>query len=161
MKNHHNGTSTEDRRRGGCDFRLKKDRIYVQLQLQSNPWSRRVVNTGRWISEISAWQKIFWLVFVMVSSAWRRRGPYVWHTVANSHVKTQNCENTCEGVSGTKECNENTMPPSLPGVFESSRPSGRKDWLIGVFIDTQTFSVPTRSHKALISGWGRSAYCSR
>ena len=33
-------------------------------------------------------------------------------------------------------------------------------WLIGVFIDTQTFSVPTSSHEVLLSGWARSAYCS-
>ncbi len=32
------------------------------------------------------------------------------------------------------------------------------DWLIGVFIDTQTFSVPTSFYKTLLSGWGRSAY---
>ncbi len=30
---------------------------------------------------------------------------------------------------------------------------GPKHWLIGVFIDTQTFSVPTNSHKTLIYGW--------
>ena len=34
-------------------------------------------------------------------------------------------------------------------------------WLIGVFIGTQTFSVPTSSRKALISGWARSTYYSR
>jgi hypothetical protein len=38
---------------GGCGFRLKETRIYVELQLQRNPSSRRVVNTGRWILEIS------------------------------------------------------------------------------------------------------------
>ena len=38
---------------------------------------------------------------------------------------------------------------------------GGFDWLTGVFIDTQTFSVPTSVHKTLISGWNRSSYCSR
>ena len=33
--------------------------------------------------------------------------------------------------------------------------------VIGVFIGTQTFSVPTSSHKTLSSGWVRSAYYSR
>ena len=31
-------------------------------------------------------------------------------------------------------------------------------WLIGVFIDTQTFSVPTNSYKDLSSDWVRSVY---
>ena len=51
--------STRGVEEGGCDFRLKKTRIYVELQLQINPCSRRVVNTGRWILEISALRKIF------------------------------------------------------------------------------------------------------
>ena len=36
-----------------------------------------------------------------------------------------------------------------------------RDWLIGVFIGTQTFSVPTSSHEVLLSDWARSVYCSR
>ena len=34
-------------------------------------------------------------------------------------------------------------------------------WLVGVFIDTQTFSVPTRSYMTLSSDWSRSVYYSR
>ena len=56
--------STRGTEEGGCGFRLKKARIYVELQLQSNPYSRRVVNTGRWILQISVWRKIFWVGFV-------------------------------------------------------------------------------------------------
>ena len=35
------------------------------------------------------------------------------------------------------------------------------DWLIGVFIDTQTFSVPTSSYKTLSSDWARSVCYNR
>ena len=46
-------------------------------------------------------------------------------------------------------------------VCTISRYSDSRDWLISAFIGTQTFSVPTSSHNALISGWARFAYCSR
>ncbi len=36
----------------------------------------------------------------------------------SAHVKVQSCENTCQGVSTVKQYNENTMQPSLTGVFE-------------------------------------------
>ena len=77
---------TEER---GCDFRVKKTRIDVYLQLQNNSSSRRVVNNRPWTLQMSEQEGFSERYSPWFHSAWRSRGPYLCHVPGSGYVKVQ------------------------------------------------------------------------
>ena len=117
----------------GCDYRVKKVRIYVQLWMQSHSSSRRVLSSRPYILRIKTWPRILERFSPWFHGAWRTNGPILWHASGSRYMKVQTWDDTCDGLCSVEECTKNNIQPGLPVPFVSWQWWGQKTthtWLV-------------------------------
>ena len=80
----------------GCGYRVKKDRIYVQVQAQRHSSSTRVLSNRPYILRIKGWPRILERFSPWFHGVWRTTGPILWHTSTGGYMKVHICSDTCE-----------------------------------------------------------------